>query len=112
LLLLFLADFFAPFFFEAAFFFGAAFFELFLEALFLPELFLEAVFFAPFFFGTLSPSFLASDKPMAIACFRLVTFFPLLPLFNLPSHLVHYLLYFLLAFFSILCHNRIFNVSK
>ena len=30
-----------------------------------------------FLAGTLAPFFLASDKPMAIACFRLVTFLPL-----------------------------------
>ncbi len=30
------------------------------------------------------PSLRASDSPIAIACFRLVTFFPLRPLFNLP----------------------------
>lgn len=36
-----------------------------------------------FFFGTLAPFFLASDNPMAIACFRLVTFFPD-PLFSVP----------------------------
>jgi hypothetical protein len=52
-------------------------------------LFFGALFFAAFFFagalGTLLPCFRASDSPMAIACFRLVTFFPLLPLFNLPS---------------------------
>src|SRR5215831_11474742 len=81
LLLLFLAVFLAPFFFEAAFFLDGAFLALFLEALFF-----DADFFAPFFFGggTLSPSFLASDIPIAIACLRLVTFFPLLPLFNFP----------------------------
>src|ERR1700722_6548247 len=37
-----------------------------------------------FFFGTFAPSLRASDKPMATACFLLVTFLPL-PLFNLPS---------------------------
>lgn len=37
------------------------------------------------FFGTFSPFSLASDKPIAIACFLEVTFLPLLPLFNLPS---------------------------
>jgi hypothetical protein len=35
-----------------------------------------------FFLGTFSPSSLASDKPMAIACLREVTFLPLRPLFN------------------------------
>jgi hypothetical protein len=41
-------------------------------------------FFPPFFFGTLAPFFLASESPMAIACFRLVTFLPLLPDFSVP----------------------------
>lgn len=36
------------------------------------------------FFGTLAPSRRASDNPIAIACFRLVTFLPLRPLFSLP----------------------------
>jgi hypothetical protein len=40
---------------------------------------------ALFFFGTFLPAFLASDKPMAIACLRLFTFFPDLPLFSVPS---------------------------
>jgi hypothetical protein len=35
--------------------------------------------------GTFLPSFRASDNPIAIACFGLVTVFPLLPLFSLPS---------------------------
>ena len=34
--------------------------------------------------GTLAPLSRASDKPIAIACFLDVTFFPLRPLFNLP----------------------------
>jgi hypothetical protein len=34
--------------------------------------------------GTFFPDFRASDNPIAIACFRLVTFFPLRPLFNWP----------------------------
>jgi hypothetical protein len=38
-----------------------------------------------FFLGTLLPCLRASDKPIAIACFRLVTFFPLRPLFNVPA---------------------------
>jgi len=33
-----------------------------------------------FFFGTLAPLLRASDRPMAIACFLLVTFPPLPPL--------------------------------
>jgi hypothetical protein len=48
-------------------------------------LFLEELFFAAdFFFGTFAPDFRASESPMAIACFRLVTFFPLRPLFSVP----------------------------
>lgn len=45
--------------------------------------------------GNLAPFFLASDKPMAIACFRLLTTFPLRPLFKLPF------LYFLTAVLTI-----------
>ena len=37
-----------------------------------------------FFAGTFLPSFLAFERPMAIACFRLVTFFPLRPDLSLP----------------------------
>jgi len=37
-----------------------------------------------FFFGTFLPSLRASDSPIAIACFGLVTFFPLRPLFSRP----------------------------
>src|SRR5438128_2379190 len=53
--------------------------ELFLEAAFLGADFFEA------FFGTLAPFFLASESPIAIACFGLVTFFLLFPLLSLPS---------------------------
>ena len=35
--------------------------------------------------GTLSPSRRASDNPIAIACLRLVTFLPDLPLFSVPA---------------------------
>src|SRR5437762_11861635 len=49
------------------------------------HLFFEDFFFEDFFFGTLPPSFRASDKPIAIACFLLVTFLPDLPLFSVPS---------------------------
>src|SRR5215212_5710970 len=42
----------------------------------LPELFLGGTFF---------PSRLASDRPIAIACFRLVTFLPDPPLLNVPA---------------------------
>jgi hypothetical protein len=37
-----------------------------------------------FFDGTLPPSRRASDRPMAMACLRLVTFFPEPPLFSVP----------------------------
>jgi hypothetical protein len=37
-----------------------------------------------FLLGTFLPAFLASESPMAIACFLLVTFLPLRPLFSLP----------------------------
>jgi hypothetical protein len=53
-------DFFAVFFFFAAFFFEA-------------------------FFGTFLPSARASDNPIAIACFRLVTLRPERPLFKVPA---------------------------
>src|SRR5215217_7685428 len=43
---------------------------------FRPELFLGGTFF---------PSRLASDRPIAIACFRLVTFLPDPPLLNVPA---------------------------
>jgi hypothetical protein len=42
-------------------------------------------FFPPFLGGgTFAPARRASDKPMAIACLRLFTFFPERPLFNVP----------------------------
>jgi mannose-6-phosphate isomerase-like protein (cupin superfamily) len=37
--------------------------------------------------GTFSPAARASDSPMAIACFRLLTFVPALPLRNVPAFL-------------------------
>jgi len=37
-----------------------------------------------FFYGTFLPFSRASDRPMAIACFRLLTVLPLRPLFNVP----------------------------
>jgi hypothetical protein len=68
-------DFFlAGVFFATDLFFGAAFF-------FAADRFFGAAFF---FGGTLAPLSLASDSPMAMACFRLVTFFPLRPLFSVP----------------------------
>ena len=47
-----------------------------------PELFFDDE--ADAFFGTLPPALRASDKPMAIACFLLVTFLPEPPLFSVP----------------------------
>src|SRR4051812_39481646 len=48
-----------------------------------------AVFFADaralFFGGTFLPSRRASDRPMAIACLRLLTLRPEPPLFNVPA---------------------------
>jgi hypothetical protein len=43
-----------------------------------------ARFFEPFL-GTLAPILRASDRPIAIACFRLFTFLPDRPLFNVPD---------------------------
>jgi hypothetical protein len=52
---------------------------------FLPEDFLPDDFrLDPFFRGTFAPFSRASLSPMAIACLRLVTFFPLLPLRRVP----------------------------
>ena len=50
---------------------------------FLEPRFLEP-FFEPFLAGTFPPSFRASESPIAIACFLLVTFLPERPLFNVP----------------------------
>jgi hypothetical protein len=38
----------------------------------------------PFFLGTLAPAVRASDKPIAMACFRLLTVLPEPPLFKVP----------------------------
>src|SRR3954471_7854584 len=46
-------------------------------------LFLADVFF--FGAGTFPPARRASESPIAIACLRLVTFFPELPLFSVPA---------------------------
>src|ERR1041385_9325514 len=56
----------------------------FLLDFFLPPFFLPPFFFPPFFFGTLPPALRASDNPIAIACFLLVTFFPERPLLSFP----------------------------
>src|ERR1700752_1514149 len=58
-------------------FFVDPFFEPFCEPFFDP-------FFEPFLAGTFPPSRRASDSPIAIACFVLVTFLPEPPLFNVP----------------------------
>jgi hypothetical protein len=42
-------------------------------------------FFDRFFFGTLAPFFRASESPIAIACFLLLTFLPDLPLLSVPA---------------------------
>lgn len=47
--------------------------------------------------GTFAPFERASESPIAIACLRLLTFAPLLPLFNLP------LLYLCIASFTDFC---------
>jgi hypothetical protein len=57
-------------------------FYFFFEVRFFEERFLLDRFFE-LFLGTLPPSFRASDNPIAIACFLLVTFLPE-PLFNVP----------------------------
>lgn len=59
------------------------FFAVFRADFFVADFFV-ADFFAAFFLagGTLAPAFLASERPIAMACFGLVTFFPLLPDFN------------------------------
>src|SRR6187549_2647961 len=41
--------------------------------------------FFPAFFGTFLPSALASERPIAMACLRLVTFLPERPLFRVPA---------------------------
>jgi hypothetical protein len=67
-------------------FFFAAFFTDFLTAFFALFFFTDFFFAADFFFagGTFAPALRASDKPIAMACLRLVTFFLLRPLFSLP----------------------------
>ncbi len=37
------------------------------------------------FFGTFAPAWRASESPMAMACLRLFTVLPELPLFNVPA---------------------------
>ena len=68
----------AVLFLAAAFFAGAFFAVVFLAVVFLAVALLAVVFFPAAFFagGTLPPSLRASDKPIATACFGLVTFRP------------------------------------
>jgi hypothetical protein len=47
--------------------------------------FLELFLFFEVFFGTFLPSALASERPMAIACLRLLTLRPERPLFRVPA---------------------------
>jgi len=72
------------FFFED--FFEDDFFELdFLDEDFFDDDFFELDFFdEDFFDGTLPPARRASESPMAMACLRLVTFLPELPLLSVP----------------------------
>ncbi len=86
-------DFFAPFvgFFVVTRFVGffvvARFVGFFVVARFFAGFFADffADFFAAdFFAGTFPPARRASESPMAIACLRLVTFLPDLPLRNVP----------------------------
>lgn len=80
-------DFFTLLFFAEVLFDVDFFALLFLPVVFFDDAFLELPFVAEAFLeGTFSPRSLASDKPIAIACFREVTFFPL-PLFNVPCFL-------------------------
>jgi hypothetical protein len=44
-----------------------------------------AAFFLDAFFGTFAPAALASDRPIAIACLRLLTLRPDRPLFSVPA---------------------------
>ena len=97
-------DFFAAFFFDADFFAVDRFDAVFLDADFFADDFFADDFFADDFFadflgadffaddffdrfgfgGTFPPARRASDRPIAIACLRLVTFLPERPLLSLP----------------------------
>lgn len=66
---------------EELLFFALLFFALDFFAL---DFFALDFFAEDFFRGTFAPSRRASDRPIAIACLRLVTFLPLRPLFSLP----------------------------
>jgi hypothetical protein len=78
-------DFFDDDFFDDDFFDDDFFEDDFFEDDFFDDDFFDDDFFDDDFFdGTLPPSRLASERPMAMACLRLVTFLPERPLFNLP----------------------------
>ena len=57
--------------------------------------------------GTFAPAFRASESPMAIACLRLVTFFPLRPLFSVPALLLMHGAFHLLA-----RHRTVLSASR
>jgi hypothetical protein len=57
----------------------------FFAVFFFPVFFFAVFRFFEAFFGTFLPLALASDSPIAIACLRLLTFFPDRPLFNVPA---------------------------
>jgi hypothetical protein len=83
----FFADFFDVVRFALVDFFDEDFFEevdFFEELDFFEDDFFADDFFDDFFDGTLPPSRLASERPMAMACLRLFTFLPERPLFNVP----------------------------
>ena len=67
----------------------------------------ELSIFEPFFGATFLPLRRASDRPIAIACFRLFTVFPLRPLLSVPRlTLVHRSLHILgSALRSLACHD-------
>jgi hypothetical protein len=88
---LFDAVFLAAVFLDAAVFFDAVFFDavffdaVFFDAVFFDAVFFDAVFFdAVFFAGTFAPALRAFDKPIAIACLRLLTVLPEPPLLSFP----------------------------
>jgi hypothetical protein len=60
-------------------------FDYFFAFRFLAVFFFFVVLFLEAFFGTFFPSARASERPIAIACLRLVTFLPDRPLFNVPA---------------------------
>jgi hypothetical protein len=71
---------------RAGYFFEDDFFdEDFFEEVFFDDDFLDDDFFAEdFFFGTFPPARRASERPIAMACLRLVTFLPDDPLLSVP----------------------------